>query len=324
MAPLILISVFLSEALAQKESQLLLYYRVKFVCGESDGRVLSLGKYFTAINVHNPKEPPGGSVKIRKKFAIGLPGERSGGHTEFLSDVVTLGPDDALEIDCEDILRRTEQLCSTGFCKGFVVIESRAELDVVAVYTASDLNTGQVTTLHTERIPPGCPIRTEKVSAPQPFLFVPLDTGGEDADPDYYGHGPCVVFRLTLELEDADRTLTAKYRMHAYECSDDYEKPKYDYTAAEGNNELVLKVASPRERILGHDLATSMTKTYIDENHDDDIFEFTEPNPVKKLRFVGDTSGEEAGTKTGFFITMRGMNVELETCTQETVIPPVP
>ena len=39
------------------------------------------------------------------------------------------------------------------FLKGFLVIESEIELDVVAVYTAAGAE-GQVESLHTERVPP--------------------------------------------------------------------------------------------------------------------------------------------------------------------------
>ena len=308
-APPILIFIFLSEALAQEE--LPFHYTVKFACGQSDGRILGPGNYFTAINVHNAENT---TITLRKQFTIGLPGEQSGGHTEFRDDVVTLGPDDALEIDCkDDILRRTQGLCPSGFCKGFVIIESFAELDVVAVYTVADLNTGQVTTFHTERVSPRCPIRTEVVLAPQ-VLFVPADVGGEGADPEYGGNGPCIDFRLTLEVEDGGRTLTAKYRMHAFECSDDFQKPKYDFTAAAGNDERVLIVASPGGRILGHDMNTSMSWQYIDTDLADDIFSFAAPNPVLQLRFVGDASGDEAGTETGVFISLRPITVKLETC----------
>jgi hypothetical protein len=39
-----------------------------------------------------------------------------------------------------------------SFLKGFLVLGSRTELDVVGVYTAAGSD-GEVTTLHTERIP---------------------------------------------------------------------------------------------------------------------------------------------------------------------------
>jgi hypothetical protein len=207
--------------------------------------------------------------------------------------------------------------------QGFVVIESRAELDVVAVYTVADLNTSQVTTLHTDRVSPHCPIRTEVVPA-QTVLFVPPNVGGAGgADADFAGNGPCVDFRLALQLEDADKTLAAKYRMQAYECDGSFEKPQDDFTSAQGGDELALKVASPRGRILKAftidagkvvDLDTSMSQQFIDSSHADNVFSYVAPNPVEGLRFVGDTAGNEAGTRTGVFITFREARIELETC----------
>jgi hypothetical protein len=64
---------------------------------------------------------------------------------------LALGPDEALEIDCPDIAK----LAGTKdeFLKGFLVLEGKRELDVVAVYTAGGKD-GEVETLHTERVPP--------------------------------------------------------------------------------------------------------------------------------------------------------------------------
>ena len=50
-------------------------YAVKFVCGKSDGEVVAPGKYWTAINVHNPTERV---IKFRKKIVVALPSERPG------------------------------------------------------------------------------------------------------------------------------------------------------------------------------------------------------------------------------------------------------
>jgi hypothetical protein len=65
-------------------------------------------------------------------------------------------------------------------------------------------------------------------------------------------------------------------------------------------------------------LASQRTET----NHSSDDFDYFDPtsnffdpfSPVKKLSFVGDTGGDEAGTRTGVFITFPAMRVELETC----------
>lgn len=118
-------------------------YAVKFVCGKSPGRVVAPGLYFTAINVHNPTEKP---IRFQKKIAIALPFEKSVKPTKFFD--AKLDRDEALEIDCPDILRHLE--ARPSFVKGFVVIESESELDVVAVYTAG---VERVETLHTERVP---------------------------------------------------------------------------------------------------------------------------------------------------------------------------
>lgn len=124
----------------------LFQYAVKFICGRSEGDVAAPGTYFTAINVHNPTDD---AVGFRKKVAVAFPRERPGPVSKFFD--AKLGPDQALEIDCPDIVEHTE--VRAGFLKGFVVIESKVELDVVAVYTAAGA-TEQVETLDVERVSP--------------------------------------------------------------------------------------------------------------------------------------------------------------------------
>ncbi len=124
----------------------LLQYAVKFVCGRSAGDVLAPGAYWTAINVHNPTDT---DVGFREKVAVALPHETPGRVSPFTD--AKLGPDEALEIDCEDIRRLANS--PTNFVKGFVVIESKFELDVVAVYTAAGA-TDQIETLYIERVAP--------------------------------------------------------------------------------------------------------------------------------------------------------------------------
>ncbi len=126
-------------------------YAVKFVCGKSPGEVVAPGVYFTAINVHNPTNRV---IGFKKKFVIAPPLEKPGPPPR-VSSVAEFGPDIALEIDCQDILRHLvvgEEPTPT-FLKGFVVIVSGVQLDVVAVYTAAG-STGQVETLYIERVPP--------------------------------------------------------------------------------------------------------------------------------------------------------------------------
>jgi len=121
-----------------------LQYAAKVVCGESPGKVVARGTYWTAINVHNPNRT---TVTLRWKVAVALPGAKAGPVSRFLD--AKLGPDEALEIDCPDVMKRVK---TAGFLKGFVVIETGLELDIVAVYTAAP-ERGQVVALHTERVP---------------------------------------------------------------------------------------------------------------------------------------------------------------------------
>jgi hypothetical protein len=110
---------------------------------------LAVGEYFTAVNVHNPSRCD--TITFRWKVAVGLPGLKVGKVTDFSE--ATLGPDEALEIDCRDILKK---LSNPAFVKGWVVIENDSELDVVAVYSAAKEPLGKVETLHTERVKPRC------------------------------------------------------------------------------------------------------------------------------------------------------------------------
>jgi len=118
-------------------------YAVKFVCGRPEVPVVAPGDYFTAINVHNPSARP---VLFRKKIAVALPSEKAGPVSRFFE--AQLKSDEALEIDCQDILRHAQ---AQGFLKGFVVIETPSELDVVAVYTAGH---PAVETLEIEHVQP--------------------------------------------------------------------------------------------------------------------------------------------------------------------------
>lgn len=125
--------------------RLVFQYAVKFVCGKSSQDILASGKYFTAINVHNPNKE---TVGFRKKVTIALPSEEPGPISKSYD--VWLKPDQSMEIDCPDIKRLVQS--NEDFLKGFVVIDSKLELDVVAVYTAAG-KSDTVETLHTRRVP---------------------------------------------------------------------------------------------------------------------------------------------------------------------------
>lgn len=126
-------------------------YAVKFLCGQvggaaEEGGIVAPGRYFTAINVHNPTQKTVAS--FRKKVAQALPWQKPGPVSKFSEG--RLGPDLAMEVDCPEILKMLGAAPGKA-AKGFLVIESSVELDVVGVYSAA---AGQgVSTLFMERVP---------------------------------------------------------------------------------------------------------------------------------------------------------------------------
>lgn len=112
-------------------------YAAKFVCGQPNSATgsgaLVPGLYLTAINIHNPQIA---NVSLTKKVVQAL--------SEDLTPMppsqrikYTIMPDYAFEIDCKDIARIGQ--ITMPFFKGFVVIETPKQLDVVGVYTAANM-----------------------------------------------------------------------------------------------------------------------------------------------------------------------------------------
>src|SRR4030043_234033 len=141
------------------EMEKLIVYSAKFLCGPAlGGEGVQPGSYSTAINVHNPNND---TVYLFKKAVIAQREDEARGRISAFRKVI-LNPDEAIEIDCIDIVRffgaqqetgvsalsqQTQTLIQTNnvtpissavrFIKGFVVIYATAPLDVVGVYTAS-------------------------------------------------------------------------------------------------------------------------------------------------------------------------------------------
>jgi len=141
----VLLSLMLSPAfgVAAAQDTIVVQYAAKLLCGASNRRGVTPGRYFTAVNVHNPYRD---SLSFRYKFALTRPNVVPGPITPWTA--ATLNSDQALEIECTDTLVRI----GGGFAKGFVVVETQRELDVVAVYTAAV--TTRIQTMAIDRVPP--------------------------------------------------------------------------------------------------------------------------------------------------------------------------
>jgi hypothetical protein len=181
-----------------------LEYAVKFVCGRADGGLAAPGQYFTTVNVHNPATSV---VRLRKKVAVAMAGQRPGPVSPYVEG--SLEPDQAFAVECREIAR----LAAAGgaLVEGFLVIQSPAALDVVAVYTGAGRD-GTVSTLAVERVPPRRRPRAQAALRPVEggralAERLRLERGGPDKDIKIYdgtrvrpGEAPWMV-----AFVDADR-----------------------------------------------------------------------------------------------------------------------
>ena len=126
---------------------------IKFLCGQlffdpaenpSGERDGAPGQYYTDINVHNPNDR---TIKFSKKIAlVGFDPQQHGLQTS--PTPVTLQDDEALYINCTDIVRLLigsglniggqligDPYTTPMLLEGYVVLYSRYKLDVAGIYT---------------------------------------------------------------------------------------------------------------------------------------------------------------------------------------------
>ena len=112
---------------------------------------ISPGYYYSSINVHNPWRH---KVKYAVKLAISGPHGEEGRISLF--HTYSLGPDGATEFDHGNFANLAATM--PQFLEAYFVIQCEEELDVVGVYTGSelpdnDLKKIRLEALHMERIP---------------------------------------------------------------------------------------------------------------------------------------------------------------------------
>lgn len=108
-------------------------YAAKIVHGEYSDIILSHGKYYTAVDIHNPNDT---TVRFEKKIAVADTFEC----TILPLPPGFLDPDCAVEIDArafQDAMENDPRTAYSDYLIGFLVIESEYELDVMAVYTVT-------------------------------------------------------------------------------------------------------------------------------------------------------------------------------------------
>ena len=151
-------------------------------------------------------------------------------------------------------------------------------------------------------IQPQTPVCETKIQPidPTPVTLRPNKTRG---DREFAGNGPRVTTRV--DLQRSPTALSVRVYMRARET-------RSDYTTAEGTETFPLFTPEPGweiENIVGP--ASMDPHTYTDDTETTDSFDRGSGGPVKRLDFVGDTSGDDAGVKTQVTVTFNRLRVEL-------------
>lgn len=164
-----------------------------------------------------------------------------------------------------------------------------------------------------------CQTKTYSIPSRTYTKFVPSHVRG---DRDYAGHGPDVELKGSLELitnSSGGTTGRVRLAMTATETV-------ADWTTANGVRYTPLFVTDAGYRVnsivdsTGRNVVLQDSKYYRDTDHADDLLApgyvtstfFT--SFVSRYVVTGDTSGDEAGTRTGVTLTTKGMTVRATNC----------
>ena len=140
-------------------------YSVKFICGVQNASpekqpctVVRQGVYATEINIHNFNRRE--EAKIEKRALLLVHNDSPVGREPRIAkpqpfDEITLPPDTATMDDCCGFAEKL-QITPGRITVGFLELVSNVELNVVAVYTATDLKAVgisiEVETIHARQI----------------------------------------------------------------------------------------------------------------------------------------------------------------------------
>ncbi|HEY5894453.1 MAG TPA: hypothetical protein VIT91_14615 [Chthoniobacterales bacterium] len=130
--------------------------------------------------------------------------------------------------------------------------------------------------------------------------FTPPKVAG---DGDFGGHGPRVKVTARLTVRN-DSELWTTVTMNAKETEE-------DYTEVNGSADFMMwKHNKPILRILSN--AYSET-TYTHTGHEDEVIPLGAGELVRQFLCVGDTRGDEAGTRTGVTVSFNPVTIEIPT-----------
>jgi hypothetical protein len=133
------------------------------------------------------------------------------------------------------------------------------------------------------------------------LFYIPPRVGG---DREFKGHGPRVDVSARLSIRNA-RELWATVYMHAKETQS-------DWTEVEGTADYLVYKHPMVTRILRIVSDTYSFSRYVDTDHEVDYLDMPAGELVRQFECVGDTSGEEAGLRTGVRVHFNPIRLEIE------------
>jgi hypothetical protein len=128
--------------------------------------------------------------------------------------------------------------------------------------------------------------------------FIPPKVGG---DAEFGGHGPDVRVTARLSVRNGQE-LWATVTMHGKET-------KSNYTEVNGSADfLMYRYPTPVLRIVS---STYSEASYTDTTHEDDVLPMGPGELVREFVCVGDTKGDEAGSRTGVTVHFNPVTIEI-------------
>jgi len=140
-----------------------------------------------------------------------------------------------------------------------------------------------------------CGIKERSLTGLSDFLvhprLKPNPANGKTGDKEFDGNGPCSKAKVTIYTKNNGTELWAKIGLAMYECPDDLDKYKHDYTYGRIDEDRKLTTTDSGWRIKRIKIATVDYLRNIDNGHATELVDGG--GPVLSYKILGDTGGDD-------------------------------
>ncbi len=147
---------------------------------------------------------------------------------------------------------------------------------------------------------PVCKVKDIQLDPGEINYIPPHKSGG---DKDFDGNGPNVTGSVSLMI--GRNKITAYIYIEARETED-------NWTTASGSMDKTIYTAPDGWKIDHLENSAYDSVSYVDFNHEDDIFLRGFDGPVNRFIFTGDTDGDESGTRTKIQVKFNELRIRLK------------